>query len=52
MLLKFAIQDFKGDREFKNLSERTIETYMAQLKVCFHSILEGYRKYKVDMTVF
>jgi hypothetical protein len=26
MLLKFAIQDFKDDREFKNLSEQTIKT--------------------------
>jgi integrase/recombinase XerD len=31
MLLKFAIQDFKDDREFKNLSEQTIKTYMFQL---------------------
>ncbi|WHY79019.1 tyrosine-type recombinase/integrase [Neobacillus sp. WH10] len=31
MLLKFAIQDFKDDREFKNLSEQTIKTYMIQL---------------------
>lgn len=31
MLLKFAIQDFKEDREFKNLSEQTIKTYMFQL---------------------
>ncbi|PKG24363.1 tyrosine-type recombinase/integrase [Niallia nealsonii] len=27
MLLKFAIQDFKDDREFQNLSEQTIKTY-------------------------
>lgn len=32
MLLKFAIQDFKDDREFKNLSEQTIKTYMFHLK--------------------
>ena len=31
MLLKFAIQDFKEDREFKNLSEQTLKTYMIQL---------------------
>ena len=31
MLLKFAIQDFKDDREFKNLSEQTIKNYMIQL---------------------
>ncbi|TYR79468.1 hypothetical protein FZC66_15335 [Priestia megaterium] len=31
MLLKFAIQDFKDDREFKNLSEQTIRNYMIQL---------------------
>ncbi|MED3789988.1 tyrosine-type recombinase/integrase [Peribacillus frigoritolerans] len=31
MLLKFAIQDFKNDREFKNLSEQTIKNYMIQL---------------------
>lgn len=31
MLLKFAIQDFKEVREFKNLSEQTIKTYMIQL---------------------
>jgi integrase/recombinase XerD len=27
MLLKFAIQDFKDDREFQNLSNQTIKTY-------------------------
>ncbi|PGS53852.1 tyrosine-type recombinase/integrase [Bacillus sp. AFS041924] len=27
MLLKFAIQDFKEDREFQNLSKQTIKTY-------------------------
>lgn len=27
MLLKFAIQDFKDDRDFKNLSKQTIKTY-------------------------
>ncbi|WP_191565983.1 tyrosine-type recombinase/integrase [Metabacillus idriensis] len=27
MLLKFAIQDFKDDREFQNLSKQTIKTY-------------------------
>lgn len=32
MLLKFAVQDFKDDREFKNLSDQTIKTYMIQLK--------------------
>ncbi|MDG4849578.1 tyrosine-type recombinase/integrase [Peribacillus frigoritolerans] len=31
MLLKFAIQDFKDDREFKNLSEQTIKNYMILL---------------------
>ncbi|MGN2271659.1 tyrosine-type recombinase/integrase [Priestia megaterium] len=31
MLLKFAVQDFKDDREFKNLSEHTIKNYMIQL---------------------
>lgn len=31
MLLKFAIQDFKDDREFKNLSEQTIKNYLIQL---------------------
>lgn len=31
MLLKFAIQDFKDDRIYKNLSERTIESYLATL---------------------
>lgn len=32
MLLKFAVQDFKDDREFKNLSDQTIKTYMIQLR--------------------
>ncbi|MCV9888775.1 tyrosine-type recombinase/integrase [Metabacillus halosaccharovorans] len=27
MLMKFAIQDFKDDREFQNLSKQTIKTY-------------------------
>ncbi|GED25195.1 tyrosine recombinase XerC [Brevibacillus agri] len=31
MLLKFAIKDFKDDREFKNLSPKTIESYMSAL---------------------
>lgn len=31
MLLKFAIQDFIDDREFKNLSETTINDYKMQL---------------------
>jgi integrase/recombinase XerD len=31
VLLKFAIKDFKEDREFKNLSPKTIETYMSSL---------------------
>lgn len=31
MLLKFAIQDFKDDREFKNLSKQTIKNYLIQL---------------------
>ncbi len=31
MLLKFAIKDFKEDREYKNLSPRTIESYLSTL---------------------
>ncbi len=31
MLLKFAIKDFKDDREYKNLSPKTIESYMSAL---------------------
>jgi len=31
VLLKFAIKDFKEDREFKNLSPKTIESYMSAL---------------------
>lgn len=31
LLLKFAIQDFKDDREFKNLSSRTIGSYLLTL---------------------
>jgi integrase/recombinase XerD len=31
MLLKFAIQDFKEDREFQNLSNQTIKTYQIML---------------------
>ncbi|MDQ0860903.1 hypothetical protein [Bacillus sp. V2I10] len=27
MLLKFAFQDFKEDREYQNLSKQTIKTY-------------------------
>ncbi|GGA11941.1 tyrosine recombinase XerC [Paenibacillus marchantiophytorum] len=32
MLIKFAIQEFKDDREYKNLSPRTIESYLMTLK--------------------
>ena len=32
MLLKFAIQDFLDDREFKNLTPKTIESYRGILK--------------------
>ncbi|MGJ9383895.1 tyrosine-type recombinase/integrase [Salipaludibacillus sp. CF4.18] len=32
MLLKFAIQDFKDDREFKNMSPVTIDSYMFTFK--------------------
>lgn len=31
MLIKFAIKDFKDDREYKNLSPKTIESYMSAL---------------------
>ncbi|MFY0546343.1 tyrosine-type recombinase/integrase [Brevibacillus sp. H7] len=31
MLLKFAIKDFKDDREYKNLSPKTIESYVSAL---------------------
>jgi len=31
LLLKFAIQEFKDDREYKNLSARTIESYLMTL---------------------
>jgi len=31
LLLKFAIEDFKSDREYRNLSIRTIESYMLTL---------------------
>lgn len=32
LLLKFAIHDFKEDREYKNISARTLGTYMLTLK--------------------
>lgn len=32
MLLKFAVQDFKFDREYKNLSSKTIASYLLTLK--------------------
>jgi integrase/recombinase XerD len=32
MLLKFAIQDFKDDREFKNVTRYTLQTYTFMLK--------------------
>jgi integrase/recombinase XerD len=32
LLLKFAIQDFKDDREYKNLSSNTIGSYLLTLK--------------------
>lgn len=32
MLFKFALQEFKDEKEFQNLSERTIEAYMITLK--------------------
>jgi integrase/recombinase XerD len=32
LLLKFAIQEFKDDREYKNLSPRTIASYLMTLK--------------------
>ncbi|KIL73146.1 phage integrase family domain protein [Bacillus badius] len=31
-MLKFAIQDFLDDREFKNVSSTTMETYRILLK--------------------
>ena len=31
LLLKFAIKDFRDDREFKNLSPKTVESYFATL---------------------
>lgn len=31
LLLKFAVSEFKDDREYKNLSARTISTYLATL---------------------
>jgi len=31
MLMKSAIQDFKNDREFKNLSKNTINSYVLNL---------------------
>jgi len=31
LLLKFAIQDFKADREYRNISERTLDTYLLTL---------------------
>lgn len=36
MLLKFAIKDFKEDREFKNVSAKTLQNYMETLEQ-FHS---------------
>lgn len=32
MLLKFAVQDFKEDREYKNLSNKTVGSYLLTLK--------------------
>lgn len=32
MLLKFAIQDFREDREYKNISKNTIGSYLLTLK--------------------
>jgi integrase/recombinase XerD len=32
MFLKFAVKDFKDDREFKNLSENMINAYMFTLE--------------------
>lgn len=32
MLFKFAIKDFRDDREYKNLSPRTIENYLSNLE--------------------
>lgn len=43
MLLKFAIQDFKEDREYQNLSKQTIKTYQI--------ILGEFQKYCVEKEV-
>ncbi|QRG66008.1 tyrosine-type recombinase/integrase [Brevibacillus choshinensis] len=40
MLLKFAIKDFRDDREYKNLSSRTIENYLGNLQE-FHDYCVG-----------
>jgi hypothetical protein len=32
LLLKFAIQEFKDDREYKNLSPKTIGSYLMTLR--------------------
>ncbi|MNO45823.1 site-specific tyrosine recombinase XerC [compost metagenome] len=32
MLLKFALNEFQNDREYRNLSPRTISSYMAALE--------------------
>lgn len=31
MLLKFSLNEFKADREYRNISNRTIESYMGTL---------------------
>lgn len=33
VLLKFAIKDFKDDREYKNLSPKTIESWIGYTKL-------------------
>lgn len=47
MLLKFAIQDFKEDREFKNVSEHTLNAYMFTLSD-FHAYCANNEVINVD----
>ncbi len=40
MLLKFAIKDFKEDREFKQIAKATLTNYMGCLKEFHHYCIE------------
>ncbi|MGJ9383877.1 phage integrase SAM-like domain-containing protein [Salipaludibacillus sp. CF4.18] len=40
MLLKFAVEDFLNDREFKNVTKSTLDGYMVMMRELFNYLSE------------